>query len=141
MKANPAFAYADKVKPLRHFNMGHVRSYHCHPCILYDSEIPIASLAATSGADSCIDLLLHGPQVEGGRLLHRQERDGRSNRRWHWIAPPRCAGHATHAMPPDLLGEEKLQLETQLPVRRELGPLHVVEGLQLGIDRQLVQLE
>jgi hypothetical protein len=135
VQASPAFVYADKAKPLRNFNMGRVRLYHCHPCILYDSKTHITSLAATSGADSFIDLLLHGPKVEGGRLLHRQERDGRWNRRWHSISPPRCAGHATHSMPPDLLGEEKLQLEAQLPVCRELGPLHVVEGLELGIDR------
>jgi hypothetical protein len=79
--------------------------------------------------------LEHG--FNGGLQKHVQASPafGRSNRRWHSIAPPRCAGYATHSMPPDLLREEKLQLEAQLPVGRQLGPLHVVEGLQLGIDR------
>jgi hypothetical protein len=32
-------------------------------------------------------------------------------------------------------------MEARLPVRRELGPLHVVEGLKLGVHRQPAEPE
>src|SRR6266850_928149 len=47
VQASSAFAYADKAKPLGNFNMGHVRTYRCHPFILTDSETHITSLATS----------------------------------------------------------------------------------------------
>src|SRR5262245_37064952 len=94
--------------------------------------MPRANFARGGRASACVRMysstaIFLPPDDEHGhhRMIFR-------NRRWHSISPPRFAGHAAHAMPSDLLGEEKLKLEAQLPGRRQVGPLHVVEGLELG---------